>query len=222
MNSTGRSTPPFHTYALVALLGVSMGLNGFMALKAYKPTLLHELELAMISPPVLRSGDHIRGVQEASVTVIEYSDFQCPYCAQIHESLKKLAEASKIKWVYRNLPLSSIHPYAIDAAKAAECAGQQDKFWEYADALFESQAALRTTESPGTLFTMLAKRVGMEETRFRSCVSSNQVEDKVRAQGAEAISLRVESTPTIFINGKREVGALPLEQLELLVQNRKD
>lgn len=163
----------------------------------------------------------LSGVLAAPVTVIEYSDFQCPYCAQIHQSLKKLAEASKIKWVYRNLPLASIHPYAIEAAEAAECAGQQDKFWEYADALFASQAELRTTESLGIFLTQMAKQVGLEERRFGSCLSSKQFESRVRAQGAEGASLRIDATPTIFVNGKREVGALPVEQLEFLVRNEE-
>src|SRR5262249_19545029 len=127
------------------------------------------------SPPIVRADDHIREVTGASVTVIEYSDFQCPYCAEIHQSLKKLAEASEIKWVYRNLPLTSIHPHALQAAQAAECAGQQDRFWEYADALFESQAELQASESPNMFFNELAKRIGVDETRFRSCLSSNQV-----------------------------------------------
>ncbi len=83
--------------------------------------------------------DHIRGKINAPVTIVEYSDFSCPFCKQFHPSLvRALSEYDgKVRWVYRHFPLINIHPHALSQAKAAECAGEQGKFWEYADALFE-------------------------------------------------------------------------------------
>ncbi len=221
LNSVHKPTATFRTYILAATLGVSMGLNVFFALRVYKPELWHEIELAMIRPPVLRSDDHIRGPGDAQVTVIEYSDFQCTFCAQIHLSLKRLAEGGRIRWVYRNYPLSSIHPRALEAAEAAECAGDQGKFWEYADALFDLQRELEGLEAVGAFLAGLAKRVGLDEERFRKCLSSHQFEGRIRSQVAEANSKRIEATPTIFVNGKRQVGLLPFEQLEQLAQSQR-
>ncbi len=89
--------------------------------------------------PAISTKDHIRGEINAPVTIVEYSDFSCPFCKQFHPSLvRALSEYDgKVRWVYRHFPLVNIHPNALSQAKAAECAGEQGKFWEYADALFE-------------------------------------------------------------------------------------
>lgn len=221
LNSVHKPTTTFRTYILAATLGVSVGLNVFFALRVYKPELWHGIELAMIRPPVLRSDDHVRGRGEAQVTVIEYSDFQCQFCAQIHPSLKRLAEEGKIRWAYRNYPLSLIHPRANEAAEAAECAGGQGKFWEYADALLDLQRELQAEESAGAFLVGLANRVGLDEERFQKCLSSQQFEGRIRSQVAEANSKRIEATPTIFVNGKRQVGSHSFEQLEQLVQSQR-
>jgi len=208
------------TYLLSAALGVSVGLNAFLGLKAYKPKLWHQIELAMIRPPVLRADDHVRGPSKASVTVIEYSDFQCPFSAQVHSSLKRLAAEGRIKWVYRSFPLSSIHPRAIQAAEAAECAAEQGKFWEYADVLFDNQRELQAEASPDAFSLLLRDLVGVNHDRFRNCLSAHQFQGRVLSQLAEGNSKHVDATPTLFVNGKRQVGLLPYERLEELVQSQ--
>jgi len=86
----------------------------------------------------LEAGDHIRGAAKAPITMVEYSDFQCPFCKRFHPTMQRIMKDydGKVSWVYRNFPLSSIHQYAQARAEAAECASEQGKFWEYADALF--------------------------------------------------------------------------------------
>jgi protein-disulfide isomerase len=213
---------PRATLILAAVLGVSVGLNVLLFLRAHHPQLWHEIALlVMTRPPVPRADDHVRGQDLAPVTVVEYSDFQCPFCAEIHSSLRRLAEEGKIKWIYRNFPLSSVHPTAIKAAEAAECAGEQSRFWEYADALFESQQQLQTNESGSALLTSLANRLSLDEKRFRECTASQRFEGRIRSQITEANSLQVDSTPTLFVNGKRQVGSLSFEQLDQLVQSRR-
>ncbi len=220
LNSVYKPRGTFRTYILPATLGISVGLNAFLALRLYKPKLWHHIELAMIRPPLLRSDDHVRGPSQAPVTVIEYSDFQCPFSAQIHSSLRRLAAEGKIKWVYRNFPLSSIHPRAIQAAEAAECAGEQSKFWEYADALFDSQGELQAEALQDAVRLRLTDLAGLDQERFRKCLSAQQFEGRVRSQLQEGNSKRIDATPTLFVNGKRQVGFLPYERLEQLVQSR--
>src|SRR5262249_16271947 len=157
-----RSATPVRKCTLAALLGVSVGLNIFMAARDYGPGLVRELRLAIVPPPEPRPDDHVRGAASAKVTIIEYSDFQCPFSARLHPSLKRLGGSSRIRWIYRNFPLSSIHPRAEDAALAAECAGEQGRFWEYADALFDAQGAMNGAESSGAFLRQLAKQVGAE------------------------------------------------------------
>jgi len=206
---------------LAALCGVSLGFNIFLGIKAYRPKVWQEIVLAMIRPPVLRADDHVRGPKNALVTVIEYSDFQCPFCAQIHPSLKKMAEESEIRWAFRNYPLSSIHPSAMEMAQAAECAGDQGKFWEYADELFDYQGELDANVRLETVLVNLGHRVGLDQERFQRCLSNKQFDARIRAHIVEGSSLRIEATPTIFVNGKREVGSLPFDQLEQLVRSRR-
>ncbi len=209
-------------YFLAALSGVSIGLNIFLGVKAFRPNLWHEVVVAMIRPPTLRPDDHTRGSNKASITVIEYSDFQCPYCARIHVSLKKMAAASEINWVYRNYPLSSIHPGAMAMAEAAECADEQGKFWEYADKLFDYQAELDPKVPLVTTLINLGEAIGLDGQRFKVCLSNNRFDARIRTQIIEANSLRIDATPTIFVNGKRHIGSLPLDQLEQLVSSQKN
>jgi len=219
LSPTGKARPRLRPYIFALALGFSVGLNVFFALRVYKPNLWHEIRLAMTRPPVPRSDDHCRGPAGAAVIIIEYSDFQCPFSAQIHPSLKKLAEENRIRWVYRSFPLSAIHPQATEAAQAAECAGEQGRFWEYADALFGSQDALRGSGSAGPFLAYLASRVGLDVERFQTCLSAHRYEGRIRSQVADGKSEQIEGTPTIFVNGKRLVGSLPFEQLDRLVRS---
>jgi predicted DsbA family dithiol-disulfide isomerase len=217
MNGDGKPKPVLAISFLAALCGISVGFNIFLGLKTYKPKMWQELVLAMVKPPVPRPDDHVRGPADAHVTIIEYSDFQCPFCAQIHSSLKKLTERSEIRWIYRNYPLSSIHPRAIELAEAAECADDQGKFWEYADELFNYQHQLGPEVPLETFLINLGEDVGLNEGRFQTCRSNLQFDARIRAQMAEGASLRIEATPTIFVNGKRQIGSLPFERLEQMV-----
>jgi protein-disulfide isomerase len=219
LNNLCKPGASIRIYILAAALGVSVGLNVFLALTVYNPKLWHQIELAMIRPPLVRSDDHIRGSGGAQLTIIEYSDFQCPFSAQIHPSLKKLAAEGKIRWVYRNYPLFSIHPRATEAAEAAECASDQGKFWEYADALFEHQRELQSEEHGEAPFARIAASVGLDQEGFQNCLSAQRFHQRVRSQWAEASSLRVDATPTLFLNGKRHVGFLTFEELARLVRD---
>lgn len=207
------------TYALAATLGISVGLNVFLTVQVLKPDIWHKLKLATIRPPIVGPEDHIRGSPVAAVTIIEYSDFQCPFCAELHPTLKALVKEGKIRWVYRNYPLPSIHPQAMEAAEAAECADSQDKFWEYADGLFEEQHELGMKQSAEAFFMTLAARVGLDPNRFNACLWTQQFDGRIRSEIAEGNSKGIDATPTFFVNGHRQVGSVPYEQLEKLVDS---
>jgi predicted DsbA family dithiol-disulfide isomerase len=197
------------------LAAVSILLNVFLLIRFYYPSLWNNLQTVMIPPPVANETDHVRGSKNAKVTIIEYSDFQCPFCRRLHLSMKKLIQEENVKWIYRHYPLSSIHPLAARAAEAAECAGDQGKFWEFADALFDSQKKLRSDE----LLLALGTRLNLDQKNFQGCLSSGKFKSRVQAQTEEGASLLIQGTPTFFINGKRKTGDLPYSELKRLVKN---
>lgn len=151
----------------------------------------------------IRDTDHVLGRTDAPVVLIEYADFQCPYCARAHATLSALRSdmGDDLCLVYRHLPLAHLHPFAQAAAEAAEAAGAQDKFWEMHDALFANQVRL----TPATL-PALADGLGMDGARLRDEVAACRHRARVRADADAAHRLGATSTPTFFINGQRYHG----------------
>jgi len=149
------------------------------------------------------------GNPDAKVVVIEFSDFECPFCkrfwSETFPQLKKnYIDTGKIFFAYRHFPLD-IHPNAEVAARASICAQEQDKFWEYHDAIFENQASL----SIAALKQWASGISGMNVSKFSSCVDSGKYADVVANDLSEALSAGVNGTPSFFINGQLLVGALP-------------
>ncbi len=164
--------------------------------------------------------DHLRGNAKANLMLIEYSDFQCPYCKQYHPTMQKVMTEykDKVAWVYRQFPLVQLHPLAQKAAEASECVselGGNDKFWDYADKLFESSPSLETAQ-----LSKLAVAAGINKTKFDTCLSSGKFASKISAQTASGQKAGVTGTPgTIILNvktGKTQLipGALPYEQVK--------
>ena len=162
------------------------------------------------------SDDHIRGNVDAPITILEYSDYQCPFCSRFHDTMIQiLAEyPDKVRWVYRHFPLDSIHPYARKAAEASECAAEQDKFWEYSDQLFDNQSSI---DLP--FLKEVAQNIGLDTNQFNSCLDSEKYASKVEADYREGIDLGVQGTPGSFINGQSLGGAVPYDQLKKMIEN---
>jgi protein-disulfide isomerase len=158
--------------------------------------------------------DHIRGNLNSPVVMIEYSDFQCPYCQMLDPTLKKLVEdyKGKVVWVYRHFPLESLHPFAKKSAEASECADEQGKFWEYADKLYENQ-----TSFSDTYFSQLAGTLGLDQTKFDNCLSSNKYASKVDANASEAAKAGITGTPGVFVNDQFVRGAMPYENFKQII-----
>jgi len=165
--------------------------------------------------------DPFKGNANAPVTVVEFSDFQCPFCSRFYtQTLPALQEnyidTGKIKLVYKDLPLDNLHPNARPAHIAAECADEQGKFWEYHDVLFENQAQwsrLSSTDLSSQL-NQYATSMGLESASFDSCLSSPSMADEVNADFLQAASYGATGTPTFFIGNEKNgfiklVGAQP-------------
>ncbi len=159
-------------------------------------------------PPILpinvNHGPSI-GPVDAPVTIVEFSDFQCPYCQKSVGVLKELRRiyGEKIRMVYRDYPGPN-HPFAVQAAEAAHCAGEQGKFWEYHDLLFERQA-----QGSGWDFAALAIELGLKDKAFATCLTTGRYQQDVLADLQEGMKLGINSTPTFFVNGRPLMGARP-------------
>jgi len=160
--------------------------------------------------------DHVRGdFKKAKVVIIEYSDYECPFCGRHHPTMEQVYDTygADIAWVYRHFPLGAIHPQAVPAALAAECANEQGKFWEYTDALFAHQSTLTSL-----YYGALASDLGMNVEQFDSCVKSEKYRSVIDADIASGQAAGASGTPTTFVNGKLISGAVPFSTFANLIE----
>ena len=152
--------------------------------------------------------DPALGNASAPVTLVEFSDFQCPFCARVMPTLKRVQEAygDRVRLVWRDFPLTAIHPQAFGAAQAGQCAQEQGKFWALHDLLFANQQALEPA-----LLKAYAADAGLDAEAFGACLDTAKYADRVQAQMGVGTGLGVRSTPTVFINGRMVSGAQPYE-----------
>jgi protein-disulfide isomerase len=157
------------------------------------------------------ASDHAQGPEDAPVTLVEYGDYQCPYCADMHSIVQAIAAkmAGRLRFVFRHMPLSEVHPYAQYAAEAAEAAGAQGKFWEMHAAIYEQQSDLGSD-----LLHQLAIRLGLDIPRFEADLDARRYRPRVKRDFMGGMRSGVASTPAFFINGERYDGIL--EQRALL------
>lgn len=162
------------------------------------------------------SDDHIRGNPDAPITIVEWSDLQCPFCSRFHPTVQQaLTEyGDDVRWVYRHFPLDSIHPQARPAAEASECAAEQGKFWEFTDAMFAQQDKLGPA-----FYTETAASLGLDAAQFDTCVTSRQYEAKVRSQESAGLAAGVRGTPGSFVNGIELGGAVPYAQIKAVIDS---
>lgn len=157
------------------------------------------------------------GDPKAPVTIVEYSDFECPVCRNLHDVLRGLLPnyAGKVRVVFKDFPIEQLHPWARTAAIAGRCAYQQDPkaFWKMYDFIYDNQDIISATNA-WTKMTDYAGKAGLDTEAFKSCMASPEPGAAVTASRANGEKLEVNSTPTLFVNGRRLVGADPhlLEQ----------
>ena len=162
-----------------------------------------------------------RGPKTAKVTIVEYSDFQCPFCSRVYTTLENDVlknYGDKVHFVFKNFPLTSIHPWAEDGAIASECAFDQgnDKFWAMYNGLFSKQADINK-DNLKDKSSEIAKDAGMDVAKFQECLDGKKTLDAVKADESEATALGVNSTPTFFINGRRLSGAVEAGAFKQLI-----
>jgi protein-disulfide isomerase len=163
--------------------------------------------------------DHALGPETTAVTLLEYGDYQCPYCGAAYPVTKAVIKhfGSKLRFVFRNMPLNQMHPYAELAAEAAEAAGAQGKFWEMHDGLYEHQSELGPE-----LVQALAGRLKLDLKRFEDDLQSRRFRDRVKHDFMGGVRSGVAGTPTFFINDERYEGELDEKSLIKSVQLQID
>ncbi len=159
--------------------------------------------------------DPFKGGANAKVVIVEFSDYQCPYCARAESTVEQILDAygNKVKFVYRDFPLPG-HQFAQKAAEATECADEQGKFWEYHDLVFENQQSLSADSLKN-----YARTLNLDGSKFDSCLDSGKYTQEVKKDLSDGAKYGVEGTPTFFINGIKIPGAVPFEQFKQIIDN---
>jgi protein-disulfide isomerase len=173
-------------------------------------------QLVDLIPAVDPERDHIRGPADASVTVVEYGDFQCPFCGQAEPVVRDLLTDADIRYVWRNLPLTDVHPQAQIAAEIAEAAAVQGRFWEMHDKLLANQENLKIMQ-----LLAYAKEMGLDQDRIHDEVMNHVHAEKVARDVESADLSGVSGTPTFFINGQRHYGAYDIETLTKAIKTAR-
>ncbi len=172
------------------------------------------------SASLVREGSHMTGTKDAKVTVVEFGDYQCPYCASINPAVAQLIKNyrgnSNVNVVFRNFPLSQ-HINSQVAAEAAEAAGAQGKFWDMHDKIYEKQADWENSNSALDIFVGYANELGLDVTKFRQDVGSNKFAEIIKADLDDGVKLGVDATPTFFINGQKQAFIANFDELDTKV-----
>ena len=186
------------------------------------------------APAVLRislDDDPMKGDPDAPLTIIEFSDFQCPFCSRFYEQTlsqieEKYIDTGKVNFVYRDLPLDSLHPNARPAHIAAECADEKGKFWEYHDVLFDKQSEWSNLPSADLQITLTqyATDMGLQSTEFETCLNSQEMADEVNNDTLDAAKYAATGTPTFFIGTEKDgfvkmSGAQPFASFQLTIDS---
>ena len=171
----------------------------------------------MLDPPrytvATSAADPVRGNAAAPITIVEFSDYQCPFCARVNPTLDRVRQTygDRVKIVFKDFPLPN-HPQAPKASEAARCAGEQNKYWEMHDAMFANQRALDVPALKQT-----ARALGLDGASFDQCLDSGKWVTAVQAGMAEGQKMGVNSTPTLYVNGRPVIGAMPFENFKSII-----
>jgi protein-disulfide isomerase len=171
---------------------------------------------AKLTPPV-NERDHIAGRPNAPIVLVEYGDYECPFCGQALYTVKSLQQrlGHRLGFVFRNFPLAAVHPHALDAAEAAEATGAQGLFWRMHDKLFENQDALEPPD-----LVAYAAELGLELNTFEYDLRAHRFRDRIREDMRSGALSGVNGTPTFFINGYRHDGRWDFDSLWSAIAGR--
>jgi len=177
--------------------------------------------LKQVRDKIKLDGEPSRGPADAKVTIVEYSDFQCPFCSRVYTTFETQVikeYGGKVRFIFKNYPLTSIHPWAEDAAVASECAFQQgnDQFWTMYNGLFSKQSEI-SKDNVAAKAAEIGEAGGLDVAKLKECLEGKKSLDAVKADESEATALGVNSTPTFFVNGRRLSGAQTYESFKQLI-----
>ena len=174
--------------------------------------------MATLKVPITAE-DHTQGPEDAEVILVEYGDYECPHCGRAYPIVQQVQKhfGKRLRLVFRNFPLSEMHPHAEAAAEVAEFAGAQGKFWEMHDRLFENQPRLGEA-----LFLDLGEKLRLSTTALRQALEQGAFEARVRADFKGGVRSGVNGTPTFFINGHRHDGSFEFETLVSAIHRAMD
>lgn len=182
-----------------------------------QPAVNEPAEVYYAPVPEIDSNDHVKGPASAKVTLIVYSDFECPYCFNHKGTIDKIVQnyGNQVRVVFRHYPLS-FHPNAQKAAEASECAAEQGKFWEMHDKIFAANEA-------GTMgiekWKEEAKKLGLNTKKFNECLDSGKYTSEISTEEEAGLAAGVEGTPATFVNGELVSGAIPYEQFKQIIDS---
>jgi protein-disulfide isomerase len=171
---------------------------------------------ALLAVPV-GPDDHVRGAAEAPLTLVEYGDYQCPYCGEAYPIVEALLSTfgNDVRFIFRNFPLVDVHPHAESAAEIAEAAGLQGKFWQMHDALYENQDDLGDNA-----LVRYAQEIGLDTRQVQTDLTSGRPRKRVEADFEGAIRSGANGTPTFFVNGTRYDGSWQLQPFEAFITSQ--
>jgi protein-disulfide isomerase len=161
-------------------------------------------------------GGPARGPDNAKVTLVEFSDFQCPFCKDFFDQTEPLLTSTyrdSVRWVYRDFPIASLHPQAEKAAEAGQCAFEEGKFWEYHDRLFRNQGQLDVPSLKAH-----AAAIGLDANTFAACLDSGKYSQTIQDEFKEGLGYGVTGTPTFYINGRKLVGAQSFAEFQKVLE----
>ena len=166
--------------------------------------------LPTLTMPVSEDRDHVQGPADAPLTMVEYGDYECPYCGAAYSIVKRVQRqmGDRLRFAFRNFPITTSHPHAEAAAEAAEAAGAQGRFWEMHDRLYENQARLSRPD-----LRSHAQAIGLDLGRFDDDLADHVHADRVREDFMSGVRSGVNGTPTFFINGVRHDGPFDIATL---------
>ena len=205
-------------FAILVVVGIALILAAILVVPNLRPAA--ELVVPADAPRPQAQGTAM-GDPNAPVTIEEYSDFQCVYCARFSSDtepriIADYVSTGKVHFVYKNYAF--LGQPSVDAAEASLCAADQGKFWEYHDILFANQAEGDARAFSDERLRAFAEAIGLDGTAFAECLADNRKMDQVRQEYAEGAALGVSSTPTFFVNGKEVKGAQPFEAFQAAIE----
>ena len=202
------------------ILGIALISGGVAWLVTH--TELGDVANGTVEP--IKADDRVKGNPEAQLSLIEYSDFQCPACRSYFPMVKQLLEESgdSVRFAYRHFPLTQIHRNAKMAAQAAEAAGMQGKFWEMHDMLFERQPEWAELSNPVGSFESYAGALGLDTNKWSEDLNSTEVKDKVENDYASGITAGVRGTPTFYVNGSAIENPRDVAEFKALIEAKAE